>query len=30
MRKLDIFNHIWPTEFFDALIGHIGQMTNIT
>ena len=30
MRKLDIFNHIWPTEFFDALIGHIGQMTDIT
>ena len=30
MRKIDIFNHIWPTEFFDALIGHIGQMTDIT
>ena len=30
MRKLDIFNHIWPTEFFNALIGHIGQMTDIT
>ena len=30
MRKVDIFNHIWPTEFFDALIDHIGQMTDIT
>ena len=30
MRKVDIFNHIWPTEFFDALVGHIGQMTDIT
>lgn len=30
MRKVDVFNHIWPTEFFDALIAHIGQMTDIT
>ena len=30
MHKLDIFNHIWPTEFFGALIDHIGQMTDIT
>ena len=30
MRKVDMFNHIWPTEFFDALVGHIGQMTDIT
>ena len=29
MRKVDMFNHIWPTEFFDALVGHIGQMTDI-
>lgn len=30
MRKLDIFNHIWPKPFFDALIDHIGEMTDIT
>ena len=30
MRKLDIFNHVWPAKFFKALIEHIGQMTDIT
>ena len=30
MKKIDIFTHIWPTPFFDALIGHIGTMTDIT
>lgn len=30
MKKIDIFNHIWPMPFYDALIAHIGQMTNIT
>ena len=30
MKKLDIFNHIWPKPFFDALIDHIGEMTDIT
>jgi len=30
MKKIDIFNHIWPTPFFDALIAHIGEMTDIT
>lgn len=30
MKKIDIFNHIWPKPFFDALIGHIGTMTDIT
>lgn len=30
MKKIDIFNHIWPKPFFDALIGHIGAMTDIT
>lgn len=30
MRKIDIFNHIWPKPFFDALIDHIGAMTDIT
>jgi aminocarboxymuconate-semialdehyde decarboxylase len=30
MKKIDIFNHIWPKPFFDALIAHIGAMTDIT
>jgi predicted TIM-barrel fold metal-dependent hydrolase len=30
MKKVDIFNHIWPKPFFDALIDHIGTMTDIT
>ena len=30
MKKIDAFNHIWPKPFFDALIGHIGEMTDIT
>lgn len=30
MKKIDIFNHIWPTPFFDALIDHIGKMSDIT
>jgi predicted TIM-barrel fold metal-dependent hydrolase len=30
MKKIDIFNHIWPTPFFDALIDHIGTMSDIT
>ncbi|TKT69669.1 amidohydrolase family protein [Aquamicrobium sp. LC103] len=30
MQKIDIFNHIWPKPFFDALIAHIGEMTDIT
>lgn len=30
MKKIDIFNHIWPEPFFDALIDHIGSMTDIT
>jgi uncharacterized protein len=30
MRKLDIFNHIWPKPFFDALIAEIGTMSDIT
>ncbi len=30
MKKIDIFNHIWPKPFFDALIAHIGTMTDIT
>lgn len=30
MKKIDIFNHIWPKPFFDALIAHIGEMTDIT
>lgn len=30
MKKIDVFNHIWPKPFFDALIAHIGEMTDIT
>lgn len=30
MKKIDIFTHIWPEPFFDALIAHIGTMTDIT
>ncbi len=30
MRKIDIFNHIWPQPFFDRLIAHVGTMTDIT
>src|SRR5690606_24568535 len=30
MKKIDIFNHIWPKPFFDALIAHVGEMTDIT
>ncbi|MFD1910942.1 amidohydrolase family protein [Halodurantibacterium flavum] len=30
MKKIDIFNHIWPEKFFDALIAHIGTMSDIT
>lgn len=30
MKKIDIYNHIWPKPFFDALIEHIGEMTDIT
>ncbi len=30
MKKIDVFTHIWPKPFFDALIGHIGTMTDIT
>lgn len=30
MKKIDIFNHIWPQPFFDALIDHIGTMSDIT
>lgn len=30
MKKIDAFNHIWPKAFFDALIDHIGTMTDIT
>ena len=30
MLKIDIFNHIWPKPFFDALVDHIGTMTDIT
>src|SRR2546430_5198465 len=31
MRKLDVFNHIWPTRFYEALRAHTsGPMQDIT
>ncbi|MFZ3584488.1 amidohydrolase family protein [Loktanella sp. DJP18] len=30
MKKIDIFNHIWPKPFHDALIAHVGETTDIT
>lgn len=30
MKKIDIFTHIWPQPFYDALIKITGEMTNIT
>lgn len=30
MKKIDVFNHIWPKPFHEALIAHIGQATDIT
>lgn len=30
MKKIDVFTHIWPEPFYDALIDHIGTMTDIT
>lgn len=30
MKKIDIFNHIWPKPFFDRLIAHVGTMSDIT
>lgn len=30
MRKIDIFNHIWPKPFFDRLVKELGTMTQMT
>ncbi|MCB1366334.1 MAG: amidohydrolase [Rhodobacteraceae bacterium] len=30
MKKIDVFNHIWPTAFYDALIETVGKMSGIT
>lgn len=30
MKKIDVFNHIWPKPFFEALAAHVGEMTDIT
>jgi uncharacterized protein len=30
MRKIDIFNHIWPKGYFQALLKQVGTMTEIT
>jgi uncharacterized protein len=30
MRKIDVFTHIWPKPYADALVAHVGEMTEIT
>src|SRR5690606_13200230 len=30
MKKIDIFNHIWPARFYDRLRDVTGTMTDIT
>ena len=30
MRKIDVFTHIWPEPFFEALIRATGEMQSIT
>ncbi|MEM6728422.1 MAG: amidohydrolase family protein [Pseudomonadota bacterium] len=30
MKKIDVFTHIWPEPYYDALIAHLGKMTDIT
>jgi len=30
MLKIDVFNHIWPKPFHEALIRHVGETTDIT
>ncbi len=30
MRKIDIFNHIWPKPFFDRLVKELGSMSDMT
>ncbi|HSR72500.1 MAG TPA: amidohydrolase family protein [Kiloniellales bacterium] len=30
MKKIDVFNHIWPEPFYDALAAKTGEMRGIT
>jgi aminocarboxymuconate-semialdehyde decarboxylase len=30
MKKIGVFNHVWPKPFHDALIDHLGATTDIT
>ena len=30
MKKIDVFNHIWPKPFFDRLVKELGTMTHMT
>ena len=30
MKKIDVFNHIWPKAYHDLLIDHVGATTDIT
>ena len=30
MKKIDVFTHIWPTPFYDALAAQAGEWRDIT
>jgi aminocarboxymuconate-semialdehyde decarboxylase len=30
VRKIDVFNHIWPKKYYEALLKQVGTMTEIT
>lgn len=30
VRKIDVFNHIWPKRYYEALLKRVGTMTEIT
>ncbi len=30
MKKIDVFTHIWPTPYYDALAAQAGELRDIT
>ena len=30
MKKIDVFTHIWPKPFHEAVLAHVGKTTDIT
>src|SRR6202167_6357461 len=30
VRKIDVFNHIWPEKYYRAVLNQVGTMTEIT